>query len=402
MSQAQFEQANVKIGLLLVLPFILFAPLAGWLADRYSKKSVISATLAAQIGGLGVIALGMSKANLGIALVGFFLLAVQTIFFSPARYGILKELVGSRNLGLAIGWTEMLGMSAVLTGGFAGGIAYKIAYEAKEGKWQAGLVVTGGIMVLSLLSWVLFQPTKKTPPKSSSPFRIRNVFGHFQELTEAMRDRGLRLSLLGFAWFLGVAWLVILCLSVVAKEIAPSEEVGQLTGIFNLFLGVGIILGSVFTAYINRGRVELGTVSAGAIGMALALLLAGLFAPKSPESSQFAFNACLILMGFSGAIFSVPLRGFMVDRAGEERRGRVLASSTLLSNLFGLSFIGIHSLLLKAGLSANEQLLFMALPSLMVTGYVLYLLPEALFRTLVLLVTRIFYRIRIENADKIP
>ncbi|MDE0820636.1 MAG: MFS transporter [Opitutales bacterium] len=402
MSQAQFEQANVKIGLLLVLPFILFAPLAGWLADRYSKKTVISATLAAQIGGLGIIAIGMSKASLSIALVGFFLLAVQTIFFSPARYGILKELVGSRQLGLAIGWTEMLGMSAVLTGGFAGGIAYKIAYEAKEDKWQAGLVVTGGIMVLSLLSWVLFQPTKKTPSKSSSPFRIRNVFGHFQELTEAMRDRGLRLSLLGFAWFLGVAWMVILCLSVVAKEIAPPEEVGQLTGIFNLFLGVGIILGSVFTAYINRGRVELGTVSAGAIGMALALLLTGLFAPQSPESSQFAFNACLILMGFSGAIFSVPLRGFMVDRAGEERRGRVLASSTLLSNLFGLSFIGLHSLLLKAGLSANEQLLFMALPSLIVTGYVLYLLPEALFRTLVLLMTRIFYRLRIENADKIP
>ena len=135
-----------------------------------------------------------------------------------------------------------------------------------------------------------------------------------------MQDRGLCLSLLGFAWFIGVAWLVILCLSLVAKDIAEPDQVGKLTGIFNLFLGVGIIVGSVFTAYINRGRVELGTVAAGALGMAVALLLAGITAPDR-EILISVSNASLILMGFSGAIFSVPLRGFMVDRAGEEEEG---------------------------------------------------------------------------------
>ncbi len=402
MSQQAFQDANVKIGILLVLPFIIFAPLAGWLADRFPKKTVISSTLIAQVVGLGIIATGMAQESLGIALAGFFLLAVQTIFFSPARYGILKELVGSRQLGLAIGWTEMLGMTAVLVGGFFGGMAFKKASEASGDSWKAGLMVTVGISVLSLLSWILFQPTRKTPAKSSSPFGVRNLFGHFHELSEAMQDRGLRLSLLGFAWFLGIAWLVILCLGVLSKQIATGDEVGQLTGIFNLFLGIGIILGSLFTGYINRGRVELGVVALGALGIAVILLLAGLCIPQNPGDSQAPFRACMVGMGFFGAIFSVPLRGFMVDRAGEERRGRVLASSTLLSNLFGLSFIGLHFLMLKLGLSAKGQFLFMALPSIIVTGYVLYLLPEALFRTLVLIVTRIIYKVRIENVENVP
>ena len=108
MTQADFEQANVFIGVLLVVPFILFAPLAGWMADRFSKKTVISATLLAQVGGLAVIAYGMYRQSLPISLTGFFLLAVQTIFFSPARYGIVKELVDTSQLGLAIGWIEML------------------------------------------------------------------------------------------------------------------------------------------------------------------------------------------------------------------------------------------------------------------------------------------------------
>ena len=402
MTQADFEQANVFIGVLLVVPFILFAPLAGWMADRFSKKTVISATLLAQVGGLAVIAYGMYRQSLPISLTGFFLLAVQTIFFSPARYGIIKELVDTRQLGLAIGWIEMLGYSAVLVGGFAGGIAFQASSERmNEDSWMAGLIVTGGIILLSLFSWLLFQPTKKTSASSDVPFRLRNLTGHFQELRETMQDRGLCLSLLGFAWFIGVAWLVILCLSLVAKDIAEPDQVGKLTGIFNLFLGVGIIVGSVFTAYINRGRVELGTVAAGALGMALALLLAGITAPDKGDS-HFGFNASLILMGFSGAIFSVPLRGFMVDRAGEERRGRVLASSTLLSNLFALAFIGVHLLLLRAGLDAEHQLLFMALPSLLVTCYVLKLLPEALFRTLILVLTRIFYRLQIRGIENIP
>ena len=90
MSKAEFEQANVQIGILLVVPFILFAPLAGWLADRCPKKTVISSTLLAQVGGLGVIAVGMYQEQLSIALVGFFLLAVQTIFFSPASRGSIS------------------------------------------------------------------------------------------------------------------------------------------------------------------------------------------------------------------------------------------------------------------------------------------------------------------------
>ena len=81
------------------------------MADRFSKKTVISATLLAQVGGLAVIAYGMYRQSLPISLTGFLFVGGSDHLLLPARYGIIKELVDTRQLGLAIGWIEMLGYS---------------------------------------------------------------------------------------------------------------------------------------------------------------------------------------------------------------------------------------------------------------------------------------------------
>lgn len=412
LSQAEFEKLNSQIALLLVLPYVLFAPLAGWVSDRFCRRTVIGVTVLSQFIGLGAMGFGFYNHQLEFVLAGLFLLGVQSIFFSPARYGILKDLVGRESLGLAIAWTELLVMMAVLMGGFCGGMAFKYAAASAEDAWLGALWVLGGICGLGGLSWVILQGT---PPvdydsKDRPPFQWRILFGHFTELMHDLEGKNLRLSMLGFSWFLGMAWLVLLCLGVISKSLAGEgiiqlEEVSQLTGIFSLFLGIGTIFGSAFTGFINRGRVEMGTIALGAIGIVITLLLAGIslrLGWVEVGAKAWIFRLSLVGLGFSGAIFSVPLRGYMLDIAGEARRGRVMASSTLLSNLFGLAFIGIHFAMLRLGVSPGDQLLIMVIPSIAVMGYVLVLLPEALFRTLMLFITRIFYRLRISGTEKIP
>ena len=407
MSQSGFERLNSQIALLLVLPYILFAPVAGWVSDRFCRRRVLGVTVLAQFIGLGSMSVGLLTQSLSPVLAGLFLLSVQSIFFSPARYGILKDLVGRHKLGLAIAWTELLVMMAVLMGGFLGGLFFAIAENQIGDPWRGALWVVAGIAGLGALSWVILQGT----PRVSSGDHERPLFrwgilvGHFSDLLDSLRSRGLRLAMLGFAWFLGVAWLVLLCLAVIAKGVAEPEKVGQLTGLFSLFLGFGTILGCGFTGYINRGRVELGTVALGAIGIVISLICTGLSIRWGwVEFGNYAwvFRFSLLALGFSGAIFSVPLRGYMLDVAGEAQRGRVIASSTLLSNLFGLLFIGLHFWMLRLGISPGEQFLLMVIPSVLVMGYVLVLLPEALFRTLVLILTRLVYRLKISGAEQVP
>ena len=81
------DQTNQIVSLLLIIPFVVFAPWAGWVSDRFSKKKVVTYSLFAQILGLGVLAYSLLEENLTIALLGFFLLAVQSAFFSPGKKG---------------------------------------------------------------------------------------------------------------------------------------------------------------------------------------------------------------------------------------------------------------------------------------------------------------------------
>ncbi|MDE0575801.1 MAG: MFS transporter, partial [Opitutales bacterium] len=118
--EVEKDRVNQQLGLMLIVPFVLFGPLAGWLSDRYSKRSVVSLALLAQVAGLLVIGVGIGLESLNLAVLGFFLLATQSAMLSPGKKGILKELVGSEKLGMAVGWMEMLTMVGILGGIYVG------------------------------------------------------------------------------------------------------------------------------------------------------------------------------------------------------------------------------------------------------------------------------------------
>ena len=93
--KSSMDDVNVQVSVLLILPFVIFAPLAGWVSDRFPKKKVVSVTLLAQLLGLGLLSYGLVSQSLSISLIGFFLLSTQSAFLSPAKKGVLKELIGS-------------------------------------------------------------------------------------------------------------------------------------------------------------------------------------------------------------------------------------------------------------------------------------------------------------------
>ncbi|MEK6196525.1 MAG: MFS transporter, partial [Deltaproteobacteria bacterium] len=109
------------LGALIVLPFILFAPVSGWLSDRFSKTYVIRGTLCMQLGVLAMIVFAVAIQSLPLAVLGFFLLSVESVLLSPAKKGIVKELVGHSRLGFASGVLEMSVILAVCFGQIVSG-----------------------------------------------------------------------------------------------------------------------------------------------------------------------------------------------------------------------------------------------------------------------------------------
>ena len=87
--KASMDSINQQVSILLILPFVIFAPFAGWVSDRFSKKKVIKYALFGQLIGLGVLGFALYSQNLEFALAGFFVLSIQLALSLMVRMNLL-------------------------------------------------------------------------------------------------------------------------------------------------------------------------------------------------------------------------------------------------------------------------------------------------------------------------
>src|SRR5438132_6243672 len=118
------------------LPFVLFSGFAGYLSDRYSKRTVIVACKIAEIGImlLGVVAFRAYgwTGYAGLLLVLWFM-GTHSAFFGPGKYGILPELFRERDLPRANGVILMTTFLAIIFGTASAGILGTLLAERGGG-----------------------------------------------------------------------------------------------------------------------------------------------------------------------------------------------------------------------------------------------------------------------------
>src|SRR5262249_23178361 len=133
-----------------ILPYLLFFGQAGWLADTVAKGRVLLWTKLAEIAIMAIGWLALALSWSGLALIGLFLMSVQATFFSPAKYGVLPELVTSARLPQANGYLEVSRYLAIITGTAVGGLLMQWleGKPAAIGAIMFGIAGLGGLTVL--------------------------------------------------------------------------------------------------------------------------------------------------------------------------------------------------------------------------------------------------------------
>ncbi len=113
------------IGGLFILPFLLFSGYSGYLADIYSKRNVLVAVKCFEIVamGFGILAFFLGSMELMLAVV--FLMGLHSTIFSPAKYGILPEMLPEQDLSRGNGLLEMSTFMAIILGTALGGAIYE-------------------------------------------------------------------------------------------------------------------------------------------------------------------------------------------------------------------------------------------------------------------------------------
>ncbi|MEM7786066.1 MAG: MFS transporter, partial [Planctomycetota bacterium] len=346
----QFAPEDVSIFLIIcssffIVPYILFAAIAGWLADRFKKSQVVVGCKIAEIivmtlGVFAISAMGTPNPSTGVdpffyfLLVTVFLMGLQSALFAPSKVGTIPELLDEQTIAAGNGIFNLATLSSTVIGMALGGWLSDRTQRGQQDLWIAALVLVGIAVVGTVISfWV--RSAAAANPKAKFPIRIFSQL--FKDIKQLVGYRILFRVALGVIFFWSIAALAQLNIDFFSDESGGLLESDRTPLLIAVTLGIG--LGSVLAGMISSGRIELGLVPLGATGLAVFSVLLWL----SPEGfiNETTWNgnkilACLLLvgLGMSAGIFDVPLASFLQHNSPVEKRGALLSATN------GLAFGG--------------------------------------------------------------
>ncbi len=398
----------LAFGGLILAPFILLAPMAGWVSDRFSKTRILRAGALMQVCVLALILWAITIENFTLGIVGFGLLALQSTILSPAKKGIVKEMMGSEKLGFASGVLELSSVLAICVGQILSGFWFDSRMAEATSPWEAARWPILLLFAFSIPAYLVSHTLKVYPSPSRRPFKTSIIWEHFGQMKDLLGDSKIRLSALAIAFFWFIGGFINIAAIQVANEITEAAKLGS--GVASASSGMGtelaylmaaasggMILGGAVASFSSRRSIELGLVPIGGV-----LMVAGSIALSIVETDGVWFKIWIGFTGFGAAIFLVPLNAYLQDQCSEAKRGKVIAGSNLLDCVAGAGAIGLFTILLKSGVSINQQFIIIALLCLAVTIYATRILPQHFVRFTVLTFLRIFYSQKVLHAERMP
>ncbi|MDP6444556.1 MAG: acyl-[ACP]--phospholipid O-acyltransferase [Pirellulaceae bacterium] len=392
-----------------VLPYLLLAAPAGYLADRYSKRTVIVGCKVAEIVimGLGVAAIVMGSLQMLFVVVA--LMGAQSALFSPAKLGSIPEILKSDRISAANGLFGLTTVSATVIGMGLGSWLSDRTGDRGLTDWWISAAVLLGISVVGFFFSLIVRKLK--PANITRTFPWNAATQTFRDLQSLWSRRALFRVALGIVFFWAVGAFAQLNIDQFAFEGGAQGESDKTPLLAALVFGVG--LGSVLAGVASRGRVELGILPLGAGGVAISAML--LFTAQGPiiqpegVSAGFIWASVLLcLLGVSAGLFSVPLEAYMQHNSPVEQRGSVLAAANFLvfSGVF-VSAIAYYVLRLpllseEPLMSARQIFLLTGVTTVPVLIYIVWLIPQATIRFLVWLASITVYRIRVYGRENLP
>jgi len=389
---------------LILLPFILLFTPSGFLADKYPKNKVMQLSA---WGGVVITLLITTCYYLGLFIPAFgltFVLALQSAFYSPAKYGYIKELVGANNLSEGNSWVQAVTMVAILSGIVVFSLLFELSLDGavqlspEESLMSCaplGWLLVAGAVVELYLAYQLpeLQKTDKKAVFDTKAYLTGLALKRNLGLLKSKRP--IWLSIIGLSIFWSISQVMLAVFPAFAEEHMDQHNTFVIQGIM-AFAGIGIMLGSILAGRFSKHYINVGLIPVGAVGVAGGLILL-------PQLDSMLMQAVVFFsIGLFGALMCVPLNALVQFHAGETETGRVLAGSNFIQNLMMLSFLSLT--VLFAWNSIDGLWLLWLLAALGVGGaiYAIVTLPQAFIKVLVMLLFRRKYNLQVLGFENLP
>lgn len=353
-------QAISLMPILFYAPWAIFVTLAGYFADRYSKRSSLVFWKLAEVGIMIVATLGFwlgvggFRSGPWLVLSCVFLMGMHSAFFVPAKYGAMPEILQPQLLSRGNGILESLSFLAVILGTVAGGLLSDYFDDFNQ-QYYIGAILLALAIVGAVASFFL-QPIAAA--NRNRPFP-KLIYGPIiSSLKTLFQSRPLAFATIGIAFFtFMVAFMRATVYMLGESQVERWTETKTSIIVGTTALGIG--LGSPLAGWLSGRKIELGLIPLGGIGMAAATVCAAGLIDHVP-----GLVASIIAIGFFTGFYLVPLFTLLQHRAPKASKGDAVATSNfvnvtgaiLASILFFLLVSAFHQL----GLAKPIELTFKA------------------------------------------
>lgn len=334
-----------------LVAFVLLAPWVGPFADARSKKDVLwQANLIKAVGALAFL-IGLEP------LLAYAVIGVGAALYSPAKYGILPELVDESMLVKANGYIEGSTIVAILGGTLAG------AYVANQ-SIQIAFALVIGLYIVSALAALM---VSRLPARSieKRPAVLHNFIFMCRGLLATPRARFATLGVSLFWAAATVLRVLLVAWAPVVLMITNSTEIAALT----LFVAIGIAVGALIAprfipmAYLRRARMA-------AYAMAAVIVL------LSSITTLDLARLALFCSGVAGGMFVVPINAALQEIGHKSiGSGSAVAVQNFFENLSMLVATGLYTFAARRGADPVLTMAVLGVLILVATAIISWRLP---------------------------
>ena len=362
-------QLGLIASALFILPFAIFTPTAGQIADRHDKAILMRWIKGWEIVVMGLAVVGFQSQNIVFLYVVLFLMGAQSAMFAPIKYAVLPQYLTRHELmggnALVQGFTFL----AIIFGTIIGN-----ELILREG---GPAIVSVVVMTIAVAGFIASLFTPSAPPPIDGgridwvfPRAIWTLIGMVRRDAPAMRT----ILSISWFWFLGATFLSLL----------PSyarEELGVDEGVLTVLLAgfsIGVAIGAVASGIISRGAVSIRLPPIGALGLAVMGVELWLATPPAPDaatalvgrevflSSLWGWRILVdfILIAAFAGLYVTPMNAVLQSEAPTDRRASYIAASNVIDSAFMVLSAAFAAIMIALGADTRTVLVVVTLSGL--------------------------------------
>ena len=350
MTQSQLIAA---VSAALVLPYLLLSPYSGEIAERFEKQKIVRLMKLLELPIVALAGIGFWIESVWMVLLAVLLMGAQSCLYSPAKYGLIRDVEGEKGVAFGSGMFEMMAFLGILIG------TVLAAYLSDHYAWW---IVTAVMVVLVIIGYYLSKIlgivetqyiasqnqdiASQTEKQSCNPIKFLIYSYKF-----ASQHKGLNKAIYGASllWLLGG----MLQMNVVLHCTKTLGMTNTASSLILAMAAVGIAIGCSVTGKLIENRNKKSFIIIGLLGIILALNILLTFNPQG-----WGLGVLIFVVAFCGGMFQVPCLAIVQSANVGEKLGSMLAYLNLLTFIFVLFGTALFSIV--TALTAENSLVVFA------------------------------------------